>query len=74
MFDSTTYHDYHLDGTKRAIRFELEDTDTTIGASSNPRLTFNFALCGFTEFDMTQGNDEVVQQTLTFKPLESQAD
>lgn len=73
-FENTTYRGYHLDGTQQAIRFDLEDTDTTIGASSNPRLTINLALCTLSEFARTQGNDEVVTQTITFKGHRSQAD
>lgn len=67
LFEDGTYRDNHLDGTKSAVRFEIEDASTIIGASSNPRLTIDLASCAFTEFARTQGNDEVVTQTVTFK-------
>lgn len=74
VFEEDTYRQYQLDGTKKAISFELKDTWTTIGLSSNPTLKFTLPLVSFTEFSRTQGNDEVVVQTLTFKGLHSKAD
>lgn len=74
VFQTNEFRDYALNGVKRAIRFELEDTWTTIGASSNPRLTIELPVASFTEFARTQGNDETVTQTLTFKWLYSAID
>lgn len=72
--DEATYRDIALAGSKRAIRFALIDTDTTIGTTSNPELVIDLPNCAFTEWSKTQGNDEVVIQTLTFKWLYSVAD
>lgn len=73
-FDSDTFRAIQLAGEKKAIRFSLVDTANTIGATSNPRLTINLPLASFTEFSRSQGNDEVVTQTLTFKWIYSVAD
>jgi len=68
MFENETdYKNTALAGTKRAIRFQMIDTNTTIGVSDNPTLTIDLPNCAFTEWSRTMGNDEVVMQTLTFK-------
>lgn len=36
LHTDTTYRDFSLAGTQRAVRFELSDTTTTIGVSTNP--------------------------------------
>lgn len=73
VFSDTTFRTYTLDGTQKAIRFELK-SDETIGLSSKPRLTIDLPLVAFTEFSRSQGNDETVIQTLTFKGLYSNTD
>jgi len=67
VYENTTFKDFNLNGTHRAIRFEAVDTNTTIGATDNPTLSIDLPLVAFTERDKTQGNDEVVTQTLTMK-------
>lgn len=74
VYEATTFKDYNLNGTKKAIRFEIVDANTTIWATDNPTLSFDMPLVAFTEWDKAQGNDEVVTQTLTFKPLYSTTD
>jgi len=74
VFKNEVFRDFALEGVKRAIRFSLVNTDVTIGATSNPRLTIDLPLASFTKFSRTQGNDETVVQTLTFKWLYSQVD
>lgn len=73
-FENDTHRANHLDGTTQAIRIDIEDTNTTIGASSNPRLRFDLAMASLQEFARTQGNNEVVTQTITFKGIRSLAD
>lgn len=75
MFENETdYKNTALAGTKRAIRFTLADTSTTIGVSSNPTLNIDVANAAFTEWSRTMGNDEIVMQTLKFKGMYSVAD
>lgn len=73
-FENDTNRANHLDGTSQALRIDIEDTNTTIGASSNPRLRFDLAMASLQEFARTQGNNEVVTQTVTFKGIRSLAD
>jgi len=74
VFTDTTYRAFQLAWSKKAISFELKDTGTTIGLSSNPGLLIKLPIASFTEFSRTQGNDELVLQTLAFKWLQSIAD
>ena len=74
VFQALTLRAYALAGTKRAIRFEVKDTTTTIGESSNPTLKIELPIVTFEEFSRTQGNDETVTQTLGFKGLYSSVD
>lgn len=74
LYEATTFRDYNLAGTQRAMRLTLADTNTTIWISSNPSLQIDFPLLAFTEFSRTMGNNEVVIQTLNFKPIRSFAD
>ena len=74
LFTDETFRDAQLDGDHKAVSFQLVDTDTTIGVSSNPSLTFTLPLVSLSEFERSQGNDEVVMQTVTFKGLYSIAD
>ena len=74
LYQNNTYKDLVFDWTKRAVRFELKDTNKTIGLSSNPTLRIDLPLAAMTEWDKTQGNNEVVSQTITFKWLYSDID
>ena len=74
LYEADTFKDYVFDWTKRAVSFELTDTNTTIGDSSNPWLTITLPKASMTEWDKSQGNNETVSQTLTFKGLYSQAE
>ncbi len=74
LFEADTFKDYYLAGTKKAIRFELADTATTIGLSSNPTLRIDLPSAAMTEWAKSMGNDETVTQTLTFKGLYSATD
>ena len=71
-YENEDYKNYVLDGAERAIRFELIDTEKTIGESDNPSLRIDLPFASMTEFDKTQGNDEVVEQTITFKGMYDQ--
>lgn len=66
-YTNETYKDIVLDGDQKAIRFQLVDTTKDIGGTNNPTLTIDLYQAGFTEWSKTQGNDEVVAQTITFK-------
>lgn len=74
LYTDETYKDYVMNWDQKAVRFDLVDTNTTIWASSNPELKIDLPLVSMTEWDKTQGNDETVSQTVTFKWLYSDTD
>lgn len=68
-YDAVTYRDYVINGSKRAMRVTIANTDaTTIGSGTKPTLQFDFAMLGFTEFDRTAENGQISEQTIGFKP------
>lgn len=74
LFEDETYKTLHDDGTKKAIRIEIEDTSTAIGTWVYPKLTIDLASVIFTEYAKTQDNDGLIKQGLTFKALYSMTD
>ena len=42
VHQDTTFRDYFLAGTGRALRVKMEDADATIGNNSHPKLQFDF--------------------------------
>lgn len=75
MYESeATYKALYLAQTKRALRFELIDTATTIGSASNPTLRIDLPLVAMTEFNKEWGNNDIVTQTVSFEGLHSNTD
>lgn len=72
--DEATYKAVALALTQKAVRLEITDTGTTIGASSNPSLRIDLAKAKFTEWSRKTGNNEVVTQSVGFKGLYSLSD
>lgn len=66
IFNSETLQDLVSDSTKRAMRFEVTNTDKTIGSSSNPRLRLDFARCSFESWSQSDDNNALVMQTIGF--------
>lgn len=68
-YDSTTYRGYVVNGTKKAMRLAVINTDAaTLGSATKPTLQFDFSKLGFTEFDRTSENGVISEQTIGFKP------
>lgn len=66
-YTDRTYRDYMLDGSYKAMRFELTNSDTTIGSGSqNPQLVFEFPRVGFQNWESNKPNDELVTQSIDF--------
>lgn len=74
LFEDQTYKTLYDTGTKKAIRIEIEDTNTELSTWVYPKLTIDLARVIFTEFAKTQDNDWLVKQWLTFKGLYSMTD
>lgn len=68
------YKDVTFGDTTKALRLQLIDSNTTIWASDNPTLTIDLPKATFNEWEKTQGNDEIVSQTVTFSGHYSIAD
>jgi len=71
--DDETYKTIFMNGTKKAMRVEIIDTNSTL-STWNPTLSFDLASVIMTEFAKTQDNDALVRQGLTFKALYSMSD
>lgn len=73
IFESTTYRDYVLNWTKKAMRITITNP-TTIWTWSNPTLVFNFAQVSFDEWDRAQDSNWIMMQTLWFNAEYSLSD
>ena len=69
MYEDSTFVDFLLADTARALRLTLENTDITIGSSTNPKLEIDLAKVKFSEVTKPFTNDDLITQTLSFKGL-----
>lgn len=75
LYDSRTYIDTIMIGDAyRALRFQLINTDITIGATSNPTLKIDLYRTKLSEVAKDIPNDDLVRQTLSFKAFYSLSD
>ena len=49
------------------MRITLENTDITIGATTNPKLEIDLARVSFSEVTQPFSNDDLIVQTVSFK-------
>lgn len=66
LYNATTYRDYMIGSTKRAMRLTIANTDVTIGSAANPTLQLDLASVAFTDFSRPTGNKDLIKQTLKF--------
>jgi hypothetical protein len=62
------------EGTKQAMLLSVIDASTTIGASTNPSLSFTFAPATVSEYSEGTGFDDVMTETFTLTGMYSQSD
>ena len=75
LYTDRTYIDTdYVAGLVQALRISLVNADVTIGTTSRPTITFDFAKVYLTEVARKIGNDDIVSQTLKFKAVYSIAD
>jgi len=74
LFESATFKDFVTGDDGRAMRLDIENTDVTIGAATNPKLTLDLAKVKFSEIARSLTLNEMVRQTLTFKSFYSLSD
>lgn len=60
--------------TPQALRFDLINTDVTLGNSTHPELLIDFAKCYFTELSKPIKINDLVYQTVKFKAVYSLSD
>jgi hypothetical protein len=68
-YEDRVYHDLMVNGTYRAMRINLNNAQTLIGATSTPQFTLDLSRVAFSEWESTRPNDEVTEQTIQFKAL-----
>lgn len=66
-YEAETYKNYMKDNTYRALEIAFINTDATIGASTNPSLTFQFPYVDFFDWEPDYSLDEITSQTFSFK-------
>jgi hypothetical protein len=64
--EDTTYRDYVLDNSTKALRIEIEDTGTTIGAATHPRIRIDLPLVYFIDWEEVIDFTELGRQTIGF--------
>lgn len=65
-FMNSTYKSLYENGTAKAMRVIFNNPNVTIWVEDNPTLQFDFSKIKITEFEATEGNDDIISQTATF--------
>lgn len=68
-YETTSEYDLYAGDTKNALRLSLVNTDVTIGTAARPGLVLQLPKLSATEWDVDQGKDAVVMQTVGIKGL-----
>ena len=67
IYESTTLRDYVLNSQKKAVRFYAVNTNATALATGiYPSMYVDLMKAGFTEWTKSDGNDEIIKQTMWF--------
>jgi hypothetical protein len=69
LYNDRSYANYMLDGSYRAVRIDIVNTDVTIGATSNPSFRLDLSRVEFNSWDVSRENDEIMSQTIQFTGL-----
>lgn len=67
-YEDRTYRDYMMNGTKKAIRMDLVNTDVTIG-STNPAFRIDLPICHFEQWEPGHPLEEIAMQDINFEAL-----
>jgi len=67
-YDDTTFRGYARNNTNRSLRIDLIDTATTVGASTNPSLRFDFEEVSL-DYPETGDEEGLVTETFSFTGL-----
>src|SRR3990167_2077586 len=67
-YEDQTWKNYMVNGTNKAMRVRLTNSDATIGAgATNPYIDFQFDNCNFFDWEPDRSLDDIVSQTLSFR-------
>lgn len=64
-----TYRAYLLDGSYKALRIDLQNSDVLIGAATRPGFTLDLSRVHFEGWEVTRDNDAIVTQKISFRAL-----
>lgn len=68
--DTDYAEDDYIDNSTRALRIELTDTSTTLGAATNPKITVDIPSSKLAEYNRTPELKEIVGETFDFMPFD----
>ena len=68
-YENDTFHDLQQDGTYRAVRIDMTNTDVFITGTTRPQFTLDLSRVDFEAWEPTRPNDAVSTQTLQFEAL-----
>lgn len=68
LYEDRSYRDFMLNGTKRAVRITLQNTDVTIG-STNPTIQIDLPIVDFDAWEPAHPLDDIAMQEITFTAL-----
>lgn len=74
LWDAETIKDLFMAGTTRALRFDLKNTDVTIGSAANPQILIDVYKATFTELTRPFEVNNLIMQTISFKGHYSTSD
>ncbi len=69
-YEDRTYRNLALDGSYRAVRIQLTNTEDTVGAgATNPHFLIDLSRVHFDQWEQLIPNDEIASQTFNFTAL-----
>jgi len=68
VMNDETYKNYMLDGTYRAMRIDIVNTDVTIG-TTNPAIRLDLSRVAFDTWEATKPNDDLITETINFRAM-----
>ena len=74
LYEDQTFKDFVTGGDERAMRIDLTHADDIGVTSTKAQLTIDLAKVIFSEVARSQGNDDLIKQTLSFKSFFSLSD
>lgn len=74
VHNDTSYNALLVAGTKKALRFDFQNTDVTIGSSANPGLTIDLHSASIVSVKTKRDLNGLVEETIEFRARYSKTD